>query len=101
MTFSVDPRELRQFGSWLDEMADQAEQAISYAGHTRIDDGGFANLMLTLIPAVEEIADASDGVFRHLREVLGRSATEVFETARFYEDTDAATAAALDRAAHR
>lgn len=101
MTFSVEPQALREFGTWLDEMTDQTEAAISYAGHARIDNGGHANLMLKIIPAVEEIAASSDEVFRHLRDALSASATEIFGTARLYEDLDAATAAALDEAAHR
>lgn len=99
MTFSVEPHALRAFGSWLDEIADQTEQAISYSGHARIDDGGYGNLMLMFVPAVEEIASATEEIFRHLHRVVDASATGVFDTARFYEDTDAATATALEEAA--
>lgn len=97
MTFSVEPQELRDFGAWLDRMADYTQVAISYSGHTRVDDGGYGNLMLKVIPALDEINGASEALHRYLHDILDASATEVFATSRHFEDTDAATAAELDR----
>lgn len=96
MTLEVDPTELRSFGSWLDLMVGDAESAISYTGHTRVDDGGYGNLMLKVIPVLDEIHGSTESMFRHLRAVVDGSANEIFATARHFEDTDKATAAALD-----
>ena len=97
-TFRVDPEALRTFAKGLDTLAETSSRATSYAGHTDMTvSGSSASALVRLVQAAHGVAPTVEGVFRQLERLASASADEVVRAARYYEQTEAAAAAAYER----
>lgn len=95
MAFDVRPASLKDFAGDLDVLSAAANEAQSYAAHTRPDASG-GSAMVRLLNSTAEVRPTVEAFFEHLRRISDASADELVAAARRYEMTDAAAAAESD-----
>lgn len=97
MTLKVEPGALKDFAGDMDDLADAAARAVTYAEHTRPKNPDHeAHVFVQFLNNTAEVRPAVIAFFEHLRKLATMSADEVLDAARYYRDTDSAEAERAD-----
>lgn len=97
MSFKADPAGIREFGSTVGGLTDDANAAKGYVQQWLGIGYAEGRMFFTVVQAAENARQQLDQLYGRLATITSASATEIGKVAHYYETTDAAAAERLDR----
>lgn len=96
MSFKAEQQAIRDFGNQVNDLADDADTAVSYVRNYLGIGYDKGRMFFTVVETATTVRDALMANYKTLSTLATSSAAEVVKAANYYRDTDAAAAARVD-----
>ncbi|WP_162907811.1 type VII secretion target [Allorhizocola rhizosphaerae] len=96
MAFEADHERIKNFGSHVKGLSDDADEAVRYVDKHLGIGYNEGRMFFTIVEQAENVRNALKENYTHLSEVAMKSGIELGKAADFYRTTDQASAERLD-----